>query len=158
MENNKEIYKCDFDVWREGMEVWKERDANHLSTIISVCRLGGYMRWDGYGTATFEEGDEEDRWHPIIEKLEGHNRKFANILIYSLDVEGSPWTKVFIYYNTSKVKGHAGYYIYNSEDPSKHIHKYYMDNDMNRVMLSLNKVINGIRLKATGNEGRHHFE
>lgn len=144
-------YKLDFDVWKEMMDVWKEREANHFVNVIGICRLGVFMQFRNYGTFKFEEGDEDSKWHPIVIEQESYNRKNSNCLIFNLDIDNCDYDRVFIYYHASKLKGHSGYYIYSSKDPSKHIHKYYMDNDMNRIILSLNSVIYGID-KKLGND------
>lgn len=133
-------YKLDFDVWKEYPSVWTEREAKNMIDVFSVCRIGIHTSFDSYGTFTFAE-DDPNQWHPIIETQEEFNKKTTNCIIFNLEVDNCDYDKVFIYMNRGGYNGHSGYYIYSSTDPTKHIHKYYLVNDLNSIIISLNKVV-----------------
>lgn len=138
---NENAYILDFDVWKENAEVWKERDGDHFAAVVGAVRLGQLIKFAGYGNMSYEEDDMIKKWHPKVTLLDSYNRKLANCLVFNVVIPGCKYDKIFVYYNTTKAKGHTGYYIHSSTNPKEHIHKYYIENDMNRLMLSINSVL-----------------
>ena len=145
-------YKLDFDVWKESPGNWGEREAKHLANVISQCRLGRKMKFNKFGTFSWEEEDKIKKYHPIVEEQESYSKKNSNCLIFDLTIPNCEYDKVFVYQYKTGIKGSSGYYIYSSKDPSNHIHKYYLANDMNQLILSLNRTTYDLDIKYNSKE------
>lgn len=156
MEENKIQHNLKFDVWKEETSNWNERDALHLANVISICRLGQNMKFDKFGTISYTEDDKNTHWMPIVTEQEAFNKKASNCMIFNLDIPNSDYDKIFVYHYKAGVKGRSGYYIHSTTNPEIHIHKYYMANDMNILLSSLNRVVFELIRKANKTEGHSY--
>lgn len=145
-------YNLTFDVWKEMPSVWNQRESSHLAHTISVCRMGRFMKFKNYGHFTYTEEDSYKKFFPIIEELDGYSRKNANCMIFDLNIPNCDYDKVFVYQIRSGLKGSMGYYIHSSTNPDHHIHKYYLANDINTLLLSLNMTIYNVDIQHNGTE------
>ena len=144
-------YNLIFNVWKESPEPWNEREAEKLINMISGGRVGKHVKFSKFANITFSEDDEYEKKCPKVEELENFNKKISNCIVFDIDIPNCEFDKVFIYQYKTGIHGFSGYYVGNSkdesEDPFKRIHKYYIENDLNALVLSLSKTVYDLDVK-----------
>ena len=134
-------YRLDLDVWKENFSNIVERDARQWITYMGACRIGKNVKFKGYGIVNYDEDDQIQKYHPIITEQDEYNKKTSNVLIFDVDIPNCDYDKLFIYQNKQGNKGAMGFYVYSTKDPSNHIHKYYITNEVTQLLQSVNDII-----------------
>lgn len=144
---NKE-YKLDFDVWKENFSPWSTKDIEKVINTIVGCRVGTVLAYKGTGSVRFDEDDEKNRHHPIIEHLDEYDKKNSKVLVFDTDESKLGFDKLFVYHYTGGSKGWAGFYFYSTQNPNKHIHRYYLDNESADITINLNRICYSLQIQS----------
>ncbi|MCH5167513.1 MAG: hypothetical protein J1F35_06410 [Erysipelotrichales bacterium] len=139
-------YNLDFDVWKESPENWNERESKNIINFVSVCRVGNYLKFNKYGIFVYSE-DDPNHWKPSVEEQEKFSRRSSNCMIFDITIPNCPYDKLFLYQYKSGTKGFSGYYIYSSNERNNHIHRYFYPNELNPIVLSLNRDMYNLDIK-----------
>ena len=149
-------YNLNFDVWKENPENWNERESRNIINLISVCRVGNFLKFDKYGSFVYSE-DDSNHWNPIVTEQEKFSRRSSNCMIFDINIQNCPYDKLFLYQYKSGVKGFSGYYIYSSKNKDQHIHRYFYPNELNPIVLSLNKDMYELDIKYSIDKNDERF-
>ncbi len=143
MSNN--TYNLEFTHWRLQVSQLKEKDVRRITWILGQSRHVRNISFHGYGVCTFNEGDEETHWHPVVEEQETFNRKRSNVAIYDIHVEGGNglYDKLFLYYSSNSRFPNWGYVLYNTKTKEQ-VHRYCIYEDIADVISHINRDLNKI--------------
>lgn len=138
-------YNLEFSFWRINVDPLKEKEINKVIWILSQSRHVQDISHAGFGELTFDEINDEQHWHPIVEEQMGFNRRKSNCAIFDIHLTKGTnfYDKLFLYHSNNKRIGNWGYVLYNTKTKkSKHI--YFIYDDLNDLISHINKVLNAM--------------
>lgn len=144
-------YNLEFLHWRLGVSQLKEKEINRIIWVLSQSRHCQDISFSCYGECTFSEEDKETHWHPIVTEGEAFNRKHSNAALFDVHVkEGNDrFDKLFLYHSTGVRLSNWGYVLFNTKTGEQK-HKYCITDDLNDLIIHINKELNKIQRHEDG--------
>lgn len=146
--NKQTLFNLEFNQYHFNCDTFKKRDISIILNTIIGGRLNDDMKFAGYGVITFDEENDSVHRYPKIKIANDdgtpikETSRGINCLVFDLPVtyKNDTFNKLYLYHTIgSNKKGlWYGWVGYNTTT-GKTSHRFFIDHDMNDLMVELNR-------------------